>query len=66
MAGLEGTEKVLVSGMSAIVTVSYGTDIKKSDVRKLFKPKGLKLEKLRKGEYAKPTAGVRYTGKGDG
>ena len=61
-------EKVLVSGTSAIVVPKADAteDLSKSAVRKVFKAKGLKLEKLSKGEHKKPKAGVRFTGKGGG
>ncbi|MDB4618513.1 MAG: hypothetical protein ACN4GG_03180 [Akkermansiaceae bacterium] len=59
-------DKVLVSGTFALVTASEGHEFKKAEVRKVFKPKGLKLEKLSKQEYDKPVTGFRYSGKGGG
>jgi hypothetical protein len=66
LTGLEGAEKVMVSGTFALVTLAEGHDLKKAAVRKAFSPKGLKLEKLSKKEYDKPVAGIRYSGKGGG
>ncbi len=64
---MEGVEKVLVSGTNAIVIPNgESEDLTKSDVRKAFKEAGLKLEKMSKDEYAKPTAGYQFVGKGGG
>ena len=64
---MEGVEKVLVSGTNAIVILNADqADLKKSDLRKAFKPAGLKLEKVTKGEFDKPKVGYRFTGKGGG
>ena len=66
MTGLEGADKVLVSGTFALVTLSEGHELKKAVLRKAFSPKGLKLEKLTEKEYDKPIAGFQYSGKGGG
>lgn len=66
MTGIEGADKVLVSGTYALVTLSEGYELKKTTVRRAFGEKGLKLEKLSKEEFDKPTSGVRFSGKGGG
>ncbi|MGJ8697856.1 MAG: hypothetical protein ACSHYF_16175 [Verrucomicrobiaceae bacterium] len=66
MTKIEGTEKVLVSGTNAIVTLSDGQELTKATVRKAFGEAGLKLEDLDKNEYDKPQAGMRFVGKGGG
>jgi hypothetical protein len=64
---MEGVEKVLVSGTNAIVILSPDMDdLKKAAIRKAFKPVGLKMEKVTKGEFDKPQVGYRFTGKGGG
>ena len=66
MTGIEGADKVLVSGTFALVTLSEGHEVNKASLRKAFSPKGLKLEKFAKTEYDKPVAGFQYSGKGGG
>jgi hypothetical protein len=64
---MEGVKKVLVSGTNAIVILSPEMeDLKKAEIRKAFKPAGLKMEKVTKGEYDKPQVGYRFTGTGGG
>ena len=61
---MDGVQNVLMSGNRAIVTVKPDYSPKKSDVRKAFDPKGLKLEKLNKLDIDKPVEGYLVKVKG--
>jgi len=63
---MTGVSKVLMSGNRAIIVVSADYKPSKGDVRKAFKPGGLKLEKLKKLDVAKPVEGYQLTVAGSG
>lgn len=45
----------MLSGMTAFVTMTEGTDeVDKGDLREAFKPRGLKLERVKKREIVAP------------
>jgi hypothetical protein len=45
----------MLSGMTAFITLKEGTEeVSKSDMRKAFKPVGLKLERVTEREIVKP------------
>jgi hypothetical protein len=55
LSKVEGVDKIMLSGMTAFVTLN-GEEAKlmKGDVRKAFDEAGLKLEKMNQREIAKP------------
>jgi hypothetical protein len=54
LSTVEGVDKIMLSGMTAFVTVKDDTKLTKAGLRKAFSPKGLKVEKVGTRDITKP------------